>query len=129
MSAATVTVRAFHNVRTDEAGRLVGMLDGYTEGDPVVLVFTAELPAGPSREALAEAVYRLLNVGDDPEFGQPDPRAVEYRKRRNRSLSVGDLVQVGPDYLAVDSFGFRLLGGIDPNIVNSPRHGTTPLAD
>ncbi|HEY0697395.1 MAG TPA: hypothetical protein VGD43_06255 [Micromonospora sp.] len=37
-------------------------------------------------------VYRLFNVGHDPQFGTPDPRAVVYRERGNRSLSVGDVV-------------------------------------
>lgn len=39
-----------------------------------------------------EAAFRMANIGDDPAFGTPDPRAVRYRLRGLRSLMAGDVV-------------------------------------
>lgn len=41
-----------------------------------------------------EEAFHLFNVGDDPTFGEPDPRALEYRSKWLRSLSVGDVVEI-----------------------------------
>ncbi|MBS2537096.1 hypothetical protein KGQ20_30500 [Catenulispora sp. NF23] len=47
------------------------------------------------RYDICDSVWALLNVGDDPQAGTPDPRAVNYRRRGHRSLSVGDVAAVG----------------------------------
>lgn len=46
----------------------------------------------------------LFNIGDDPQvYGPPDPRAVEYRKPRRRSLMIGDAVAVDDRFYQVAS--------------------------
>lgn len=81
---------------------------------------------------VANHAWMLFNVGDDPEFGKPDPRAVDYRKRGNRSLSIGDVVAVEGRFYQVTGNGWeplpdRLLldpAGHDP--VSTPYQQTAP---
>ncbi len=93
-----------------------------------VFTYTA-LPDDPHPVQLA---YDLCNIGDDPAFFDPPaPRAVEYRDRANRSLSVGDVVAVRDDehgirWYACASFGFDALDQA-PVIENGEQHGTTPV--
>ena len=54
-------------------------------------------------------VVMLLNVKEDPAFGPPDPRAVDYRLCRNRSLSVGDIVAVDGRFYACEPSGWQAL--------------------
>ncbi len=117
-------VRIYHNVSQDELGRSLSMLDGYTEGDPLVLVAEYDAPTFSTAGAI-DAAWRVFNVGDDPEFGIPDPTAVEYRKRGNRSLSVGDVVEVEGDFYAIDNVGQRLID--EPTHVIRHLHGTNPM--
>jgi hypothetical protein len=123
----TIPVAVYHNTAQDPEGRSVGFF-GYQPEHTLTHVADMEVPvAGP--EQVAERVYHLLNVGDDPEFGTPDPQAVAYRARRNRSLSVGDVVVLAGDVaLAVDSFGFRRVRVDREQITNVEQYGTTPLA-
>lgn len=126
-----VPVRAYHNIGADLEGRPTGFLDGFAPGDPVVWVFAAELDGERFGSDLAacEEVYKLLNVGDDPDImgGRPDPRAVAYRQAGNRSLSIGDLVSVAGRFYACASVGFTRLT-VDPVVCVQTRYGTTPLA-
>src|SRR5687768_794247 len=101
-------VRVYHNVAVDDAGRHIGLLDGYMLGHPVTLVFSTEAPACDDADA-CEQLYRLLNVGDYPDFGEPDPRAKAYRARGNRSLSMGDLVWLDGRFYACASSGWNRL--------------------
>jgi hypothetical protein len=68
-------------------------------------------------------------VGHDPDFGIPDQRAVAYRQAGNRSLSVGDVVQVDAIWLAVDPIRFRQLTQVPTGIAlgTEPVHGSTPI--
>src|SRR5689334_2028553 len=59
-----------------------------------VVVFTATQPAGMNDRAVLAEVFRLFDVRDDSELEAPDPRATDYRRLGNRSLSVGDVVGV-----------------------------------
>jgi hypothetical protein len=43
-------------------------------------------------ENAAEELFARYNVGDDPTFGTPHSDAIDYRAKRNRSLSVGDVL-------------------------------------
>jgi len=76
-------VNVYHNVATDEQGRSLGRQYGYEPAHLVLLVFTYKTNLTDDLSACAEA-YRLLNVGHDPDFGRPDPRALNYRAKRNR---------------------------------------------
>lgn len=102
-------VNVYLNVARDSLGRPAALFDGYKAGDPLRHCFRlplvgAELRLSPT--ALAEKVYHLLNVGDDPMFGTPDERAVAYRLANYRSLSVGDVLEIDGEHLAVASMGF-----------------------
>lgn len=124
---STMNAKVYHNVARDDAGRHLGILDGYQPEHPVTLVFTTDLP--PSDEmAACEELYRLLNVGDDPAFGQPDPRAEAYRRRGNRSLSMGDLVSLDGRFYACAEHGWKPLD-TEPTVVQARVPGTTPLSE
>ncbi|MCP2341144.1 hypothetical protein [Actinomadura rupiterrae] len=118
-----VTVRVFHNTATDADGHALGF-DGYRPEHPVVEVWQLPVPTAPPLD-ICERVYQLLNIGDDPDFGDPDLRAVGYRRRRNRSLSVGDCLAVGDRFYAVAPTGFTAIG--PPQITDQGRPGSTPL--
>jgi hypothetical protein len=113
---ATVYVQAFHN--------LDAWIFGYEPGHRMRPAFAAQMPAADPHE-VCEAVFVLLNVGDCPPAGAPDPRAVDFRRDGHRSLSTGDVIaisedaQARPTYYSVDSAGFtelasepRIVGGI-----------------
>lgn len=102
---------------------------GYRPGHPLTVV--AEYDTVPDTNAFVadmvacEEAFRLFNIGDDPTFGEPSEIAVQYRRRRNRSLSVGDVVVVGTNAYAVASFGFDPIT-VDPaQITNAEWPGTT----
>jgi hypothetical protein len=121
-------VKVYHNVAVDDAGRHLGFLDGYRQGLPVTLVFTTDLPQCDDLDA-CEQLYQLLNVGDDPDFGTPDPSAVQYRARGNRSLSVGDVASIDGRFYACAGFGWERLDH-QPSIVHETGvSGTNPIAD
>jgi hypothetical protein len=127
----TVTVTVWHNVVTDFVGHHIAMMDGYQVGHPLVPVFTYTVPVEDAinHATVIEEAFHLFNVGDDPTFGTPDERAVAYRARRNRSLSVGDVVQVATAWWACASGPWQQ---IDPPAFiarNVAVHGTTPLND
>lgn len=83
--AGLVMVRVFHNLTAAEQDRYPCE---YLPGDRAVQVFATPAPRTAEHLAVCEAVWELLNVGDDPAFTvTPDPRAVAYRKRGNRSMS------------------------------------------
>ncbi len=117
-----VYIRAYHNIEFSFLG--------YQKVHRITPVFeTYESDA--DRDQLCARMFELLNVGDDPTYGQPDRRAVEYRMRRNRSLSVGDVIQIGkegestPEFYTVSSFGFDRIDS--PHIVDTATMGTTPI--
>jgi hypothetical protein len=117
----------FHNIATDDVGRSEAWL-GYRPGHPLVPVYVLErLEVEQSPSAVAEMIYHLLNVGDDPQFGIPHPDAVAYRTAKNRSLSVGDVVLVGDEWWACASMGFERIEAPRWLAVGVGKHGTTPL--
>ena len=96
----------FLNQEKDEAGRLVGMMDGYLPGNEMELADAGDLPGfePPSYEANLEAAEELFRI-----YNMDHPA-----RYRNRSLSVGDVVvlRVGrPDVaaFACARFGFEPL--------------------
>lgn len=125
------TITVFHNIATDEQGRMLGMLDGYVEGHPLVPVASYCDDEGGRRHAACERAFHLLNVGHDPDFGTPDERAVTYREQGNRSLSVGDVVQVTEGVLSAwfscDATGFSHIAPPAWFALGVSGHGTTSL--
>ncbi len=100
-----VTVTIWHNTEAED-GRYVGMLDGYQVHHILTAVYRWETDVDTRSEDFLPDVFRLFNVGHDPDFGRPDIRAVEYRRNKNRSLSVGDVVQVGDQWFGLDKGGW-----------------------
>jgi len=79
---------------------------GYQPGDQLEAAATFDVspslldgPDGP--HAVLELVFSELNI-DDP----TEQWALDYRARRNRSLSVGDVVQLGESAFAVAGCGW-----------------------
>lgn len=81
------------------------LVDGYQPDDLLVPVFAGSVWADSERDA-CDVVYRLLNIGDDPNFGKPDGRAVAYRRAGNRSLSIGDAVRVNGQWFVCRAIGW-----------------------
>jgi hypothetical protein len=111
---STVPVRVFHNVATDSEGRAMGFF-GYEADHAVVEVFRTTASAHDDPLTVCSHIFELLNIGHDPQFGTPDPRAVAYRNCGHRSLSVGDCMAVGDQFYAVAAFGFTPIA--DPHII------------
>lgn len=118
----TARVRVFHNYNFRDGVR------GHQPGHRMTEVYAYdETDLGPEDDdmVLLERAFELFNVGDDPDRGEPDTRALVYRERGNRSLSVGDVVAVDQRYYACDPFGWRELE--DLSIQQQQTDGTTPL--
>lgn len=116
-------VTVYHNIATDDVGRLVAMMDGYQVGHPLVPVaqFKADALEGVLGTAalVLEAVYRELNIGEQGSV------AHAYRARGNRSLSVGDVVRIGENRFACASFGWKQIEEPTWFALGVRRHGTT----
>ncbi|WP_370973915.1 hypothetical protein [Amycolatopsis sp. cg9] len=120
---AAVWVRVFHNNHAHDK-----FLRGYESGQTVTEVFTyTTRPQGDTHDhTLADEAFELFNIGDDPQFGTPDPRALDYRARRNRSLSIGDVLGIDGRFYSCDASGWRELPEAPPvKQITAP--GTTPL--
>ena len=123
LSTTDRIVNVYLNVARDALGRPTAFFDGYKTGAPLRHCFRLplvdeELNLTPS--ALAEKVYHLLNIGDDPAFGSPDERAVAYRLALLRSLSVGDVLEIQGHYLAVASMGFVSVDAPERETISMP---------
>ena len=124
------TITIFHNVAEDEAGRHLGMLDGY---EPMfhtlvpVARYERSERAVQSGINLLEEAFEIFNVGD---IGG-NPIAREYRGRENRSLSVGDVVSIttrtGTQYFACARTGWEEVPA--PLLIDATRavYGTTGI--
>lgn len=99
---------------------------GYETGNRLVPVFQHGFENDHVFDILNH-IWWLLNVGDDPDLGGPNPLATEYRARRNRSLSVGDVVKLGDEWWVVADFGFETIETPADSIVSETVHGTTPI--
>lgn len=120
---AAVWVRVFHNNHSGEK-----YLRGYESRQTVTEVFTyTARPKGDTHDhVLADEAFALFNIGDDAAYGTPDPRAVDYRVRGNRSLSVGDVVAIDGRFHSCDSSGWHELTE-QPPVEQRAAPGTTPL--
>jgi hypothetical protein len=124
LADAMVTVSVWHNVTRDSAGLPTGYF-GFTPGDQMVKGFTFHTRArGRHPEDIAEDAFAAFN--DHPADAEGQDLARQYRARRLRSVSRGDMVTVGEAALIVERAGFSLLrGSFAPVRVHD--HGTHPL--
>lgn len=102
-------------------------LDGYKPGHPLVRVFELDHPdADP--EWIAGRMFEAFNAPEEMLKGVQLNRASQYRARRLRSLSVGDVVQVGDVMLACASVGWiRLLNEVTGDQLKiQDLYGSTP---
>lgn len=113
------TVTIYHNIATDEVGRPLGMLDGYTAGQPLVPV--ARYTAEGEPYTLLSAAFDTFNVGETG-------IAANYRSAGNRSLSVGDVVQVEDAWYACASYGWDVIDAPQWLAIGATTHGTKPLS-
>lgn len=116
----TIRVRAYLNTAEGSGGLPMGMMFGYEPDHGLMLVLDSTVLATADDIAMCSRVFRLLNIGDDPEFGPVDPRATNYRAAGRRSLSVGDVVQVGRQFYSVDRVGFSQIEAPDPARIATP---------
>ena len=93
-----ILVRVFHNEDP------MAMLHGYRHGDRVREVFlydAIEPVLFPNTiigdQALGEQAFMLFNAPEESLTGREREIAVEYRAKRLRSLSVGDVVTITRD--------------------------------
>jgi hypothetical protein len=119
-------VIVWHNITTDYAGRHTAQMDGYQVGHPLVPVLRFLSPPSwddSQTRRVLDWTYDQLNA-DFPtmDFSR------EYRACRNRSLSVGDVIQVAGQWHAVGR-GFDF-DQVEPPLYivrSATTHGTTPL--
>jgi hypothetical protein len=78
----------YHNVARDDHGHMINF-DGYEPGQPLVLVFEADVDRGEEVpvSALAEQFWAACNLDPDMLTGRMAAIAEAYRERRLRSLS------------------------------------------
>lgn len=120
-AATTVRVEAFHNLDTEA--------DRYQHGHRVTRVFAIQEPGGEPAAVCAE-IHRLLTIGDAPCGRRPDPRAVAYRRRGNRGLSLGDIIAItGPTGTAYYALTLTYAPVRPPHRTDEPFYATIPLRD
>lgn len=85
-------VRIFHNTNP------LALAQGYRPSSSVREVYAYETTLTDHAQALKEGFF-LFNLGYQPDFAS-DFRAVDYRQRGHRSLSVGDVVEVDGRFYA-----------------------------
>lgn len=133
-------VTILHNVTSDHSGRPLGMLDGYRPGHILVPVCqyvenTTLWDFATVAERLCNEAYRLFNA--EPRTTAEEVIEAVYRARKNRSLSVGDVVAVtefSPDsgaystrYYAVAKAGWDQLDTPPRWVAFASTHGSTNL--
>lgn len=122
-----MSVVVFHNLMFGRLSASRPYPGEYQAEDPAVQVFATTVPHRADPLAVCEQMFHLLNVGDDPSFGETDARAVAYRARRNRGLSISDLVQVDGAWYACAATGFT--PAEPPRIVFERVPGSAPHTD
>jgi len=86
------------NRETDDQGRSIAMMDGYTNGDKLEVVASYDACNFESDTEILNDAYAMFNAGS--------PSFVGRDAYQERSLSVGDVVRVYDTYYAVEFVGF-----------------------
>jgi hypothetical protein len=112
-------VTIWHNVEVRD-GRPMGF-GGYETGHAMspVFVYVAE-----QAEHIPEGAFRMFNAPEEYLTGEELAITRQYRANRLRSLSVGDIVQAGPEFWVCEPDGWAKLGTNVPlNVQPSPYAG------
>lgn len=115
----TYQVTIWHNVNRDVNGHPTFFFHGYQPGDAVTPAFTFTWPNDD--EQITDYCFHVFNAPED--YLDKDERklADRYRVNRLRSLSVGDVIQVGNKFWACKSVGWEFLGTDVPmNVAEDP---------
>jgi hypothetical protein len=118
-----VHVRVYHNINRDAGFGLNAVFtkQGKTfaqtpeERHELVLVF--EYDAGPASDRVSYSHQRLLVDAFDTFNVGSDELAAQYRARKLRSLSVGDVVEINDSAYACESVGWELCSSDDLRII------------
>ena len=102
------------NRATDDQGRSIAMLDGYTNGDPLEVVARYDACNYPSDTEILNNAYGMFNRGA--------PGFVGDDAYQERSLSVGDVVRVFDTYYCVESVGFSAVE-VEESQISDYTHG------
>lgn len=129
----SLTLSIHHNVSNDR----MRFFHGYKAEDPLTHVFDLTIPDHVDMEtdqgvnsALSYA-FMVLNIGHEDFCVITDEgreQAIAYRERKNRSLSVGDVIIIDGVAFACATLGWEVVT-VHPHqiIANYAEHGTTSL--
>lgn len=123
-----LTVRVLLNVTdvetVDGIPKRCIFFDGYEPGDRLVeaLQYAVNTDDDASltdtaRELICEQAFKVCNLDPEMLTGTERAHATQFRNRRNRSLSVGDVVMVGDVAMACMRMGFAQVHLADEQIV------------
>ncbi|HMF62998.1 MAG TPA: hypothetical protein VK608_02835 [Edaphobacter sp.] len=90
-----VAYKYFWNMQKDPQGRFIGMMDGFTYGDPLCLAHEGTIEARPDPLATCEDLFHRYNADD--------ARSPDYR---GPSMSIGSVVEFSGEAYAVARQGF-----------------------
>lgn len=125
----TLTLQVFHNVSSDR----MRFFEGYKPEDPLTHVFDlvvvgADLDQGVHK--VLDYAFYVLNIGHDSDriTVEDKAQAIAYRERKNRSLSVGDVIIIDGVAYACAALGWDQVT-VHPHqvIADYAEHGTTSL--
>jgi len=111
-------VTIWHNVNRDENGRPTGFFRGYHPEDAVCPVFTF---TRADDKSILDWCFHVFNAPEEYLDKEDRKVAERYRANRLRSLSVGDVVQVGNRFWTCRSIGWDYLGcDVSLNVSEDP---------
>lgn len=128
------TVQVFHNVSDDR----MRFFEGYKPENPLTHVFDLEIPPHVQADmetdkgvyAALNYAFMILNIGHETTMvtDEGKAQATAYRERKNRSLSVGDVIVIDGVAFACAALGWDVVTVHPHQIVRDyAEHGTTSL--
>ena len=129
----TLVLSVYHNVSSDR----MRFFEGYKPEDPLTHVFDLAVPDHIDLETnygvdtALDYAFMALNVGHE-DFAvitdEGKANVIAYRERKNRSLSVGDVIIIDGVAFACAALGWGVVT-VHPHqiIADYAEHGTTSL--
>jgi hypothetical protein len=111
-------VTIWHNVNRDSNRMPTGFMRGYHPGDDMCPVFTF---AWADDKDVLDYCFHVFNAPEEYLEKEDRKLAERYRANRLRSLSVGDVVQVGDRFWTCRAIGWDYMGqGVSLNVSEDP---------